>query len=131
MEFNAVAVAPIEKQLKEYWIDIQNGSKPYSFWKHEWNKHGTCAIVLKDMDNEFKYFQTGLKLLDTYNMMDLLAKALILPGRKYMVQDILLAIERILGRRGQVMCTKNEVNSNVIPKIISIDEQRLKYAFPP
>lgn len=113
LKFDATVLAPIEKQLKEYWIDVQNGSKPYSFWKHEWDKHGTCAVVLKTMDNQFKYFQAGLKFLKTYNMIDVLAKAGILSGQTYEVQDILLAIERILGKRGQVMCTKNQVNSQV------------------
>lgn len=108
--FNASALAPIENELKENWIDIQNGSKPYSFWKHEWDKHGTCAVTIKDLDSEFKYFQTGLKLLNTYNMINMLAKTNILPGKKYMIDDFLRAVEKILDKRAQVMCAKNEVN---------------------
>ena len=30
--------------------------------KHEWYKHGTCAIELPALDTEFKYFSMGLKL---------------------------------------------------------------------
>ncbi|XP_032666043.1 ribonuclease Oy isoform X2 [Odontomachus brunneus] len=108
LPFNESALAPIENELKENWIDVWNGSKPYSFWKHEWYKHGTCAVTIKDMDSEFKYFQTGLKLLNTYNMINVLAKENILPGLKYMVDDFFHAIQKILGKRVEVICTKDK-----------------------
>lgn len=110
LPFNASALAPIENELKENWIDIQNGSKPYAFWKHEWEKHGTCAIAIKTLNNELNYFEKGLELLNTYNMIDVLAKANILPGEKYMINKMLTAIEKVLGKRGQIMCAKHEVN---------------------
>lgn len=95
-------------------MDIHNGSKPYSFWKHEWDKHGTCAIGAKTVHNEFDYFQTGLKLLDTYNMIDVLAKANILSGKKYMVQDIFTGIQKVLNKKGQIMCTVDQVSPKII-----------------
>jgi len=104
LAFNPNTLAPIESELKENWIDIYNGSDHYSLWRHEWNKHGTCAVTVKALNNEFNYFQTGLKLLDKYNMMDVLAKVNILPGNKYMVQDIFKGIQQILGKRGQITC---------------------------
>lgn len=116
LSFNASVLMPLESQLKENWIDIQNGSKPYSFWKHEWEKHGTCAITIKYLRDEYNYFHAGLKLLATYNMIDVLAKANILPGQKYMVEDMLLGIQKVLKKRGQIICAQDEVN----PKILSI-----------
>ncbi|XP_018366988.1 PREDICTED: ribonuclease Oy [Trachymyrmex cornetzi] len=112
LSFDSKALAPIEGALKENWIDIHNESKPYSFWKHEWDKHGTCAISVRDLNNELKYFQTGLKLLDKYNMIDVLAKANILPGNKYTVQNYLTGIQRILNKRGQVMCVVDKKTKN-------------------
>jgi len=114
LPFNVDTLVPLESRLKENWIDIQNGSKPYIFWKHEWDKHGTCAVTIKALDSEYNYFLTGLKLLDTYNMIDILAKANILPGQSHMVQNILEGIEKALGKRGQVMCAKNKVNAKII-----------------
>lgn len=108
LPFNASALAPLQSQLRENWIDIQNGSNPNSFWKHEWNKHGTCAVAIKSLNNEFNYFQEGLKLLDKYNMIDVLAKANILPGKKYMVENMLLGIQNVLNKRGQITCAQNE-----------------------
>lgn len=114
LPFNPKTLAPIESELKESWTDIHNGSKPYSFWKHEWDKHGTCAIGIESLNNEFNYFKTALKLLDNYNMIDVLAKANILPGKKYMVQDIFAGIQKILNKSSQIMCTVNQVSSKII-----------------
>ncbi|XP_012222273.1 ribonuclease Oy isoform X2 [Linepithema humile] len=108
LPFNASALAPIENELKENWIDIQNGSKPYTFWKHEWDKHGTCAVVIEALNSELNYFEKGLKLLDTYNMIVVLAKANILPGETYTIDVMLTAIEEVLGKRGQITCAKHE-----------------------
>lgn len=113
LKFNPSLLAPIENELKENWIDIHKGMNPYSFWKHEWEKHGTCAIKIKALNNEFNYFQEGLKLLDTYNMIDVLAKANIVPGNKYMVQQMLMGLQRVLGKRGQITCIVDKVNLKV------------------
>lgn len=113
MPFDARTLAPLESELKENWIDIQNGSRPYTFWKHEWDKHGTCALTVKALDNEYNYFLAGLNLLDEYNMIDVLAKASILPGQSYMVLDILAGIQKVLRKRGQVMCARNEVSARI------------------
>ncbi|KAL6438420.1 hypothetical protein ACFW04_004499 [Cataglyphis niger] len=108
LPFNPSVLAPLKNQLKENWIDIQNGSDPYSFWEHEWNKHGTCAVAIKALNNEYNYFQEGLKLLDIYNMLDVLAKANIVPGQKYMVENMLIGIEKVLNKRGQIMCANDK-----------------------
>ncbi|XP_072754756.1 ribonuclease Oy-like [Anoplolepis gracilipes] len=108
LPFNASVLAPLESELKENWTDIHKGSKPYSFWKHEWNKHGTCAVTIKALNNEYNYFQEGLKLLNTYNMIDVLAKANILPGNSYTVDNMLTGIEKVLDKRGQIMCVKDK-----------------------
>lgn len=114
LKFDPSALRNIESDLKENWLDIHKGSKPYSFWKHEWDKHGTCAVTAKPLNNEFNYFQAGLKLFQKYNMMDVLAKANILPGNKYMVQDMFVRIQKVLNKRGQIMCVVDKVSSKTI-----------------
>ncbi|XP_012527579.1 ribonuclease Oy [Monomorium pharaonis] len=117
LKFNASTLAPIESELKENWIDIQKGSHPYSFWKHEWNKHGTCAVTVKALNNEFNYFQVALKLLDKYNMIDVLSKANILPGNKYMVQQIFMGIQKVLNKKGQIMCVVDKNGESYVVEI--------------
>lgn len=114
LEFNSSALAPIENVLKERWFDIHKGSKPYSFWKHEWDKHGTCAVTVKALNNEFNYFQGALKLFEKYNMTGVLTKASILPGNKYMVQDMITRIQNILNKTVQITCVADEVSSKII-----------------
>lgn len=116
MPFDPQALAPLESQLKEYWIDVHKEAPPYSFWKHEWIKHGTCGVTIEALNSEVKYFQTGLSFLGTYNMMDVLAKANIMPGQKYMVGDMLKAIKKELNKTGQVTCTKDQVNTKKISR---------------
>lgn len=53
------ALAEIMPQLKERWADVHKNSPEGSFWKHEWLKHGTCAVQLDPMNTELKYFNQG------------------------------------------------------------------------
>lgn len=111
--FNPKDLESLESDLKKKWMDIQNLTDHYQFWRHEWDKHGTCAASLEIMDTEFKYFQQGLELLDTYDMKHVLAKANIMPGQSYLVEDIINAIEKVLGYKGKVSCVKNDVSNDL------------------
>ncbi|XP_003706196.3 ribonuclease Oy [Megachile rotundata] len=108
LSFNMTALKPLESQLQEKWIDIEYGRESSSLWQHEWNKHGTCAIVIEELNTEFKYFKKGLNLLAKYDMKDVLAKSNILLGEAYSIENIRNAIEKILGKRAAIMCRKNK-----------------------
>ena len=116
LNFDLAALESIEHTLEEKWMDVQHGLKPASFWKHEWEKHGTCASVLESMNTEIKYFQKGLDLLDYYDMKNVLGKASIYPGKQYPVETILNGIHKILDVNGQVMCVRHPVR---IMKLLS------------
>lgn len=107
LPFNETALKPLEYDLKRKWLDIEVSKDPYSFWKHEWNKHGTCAAILEQLNTEFKYFQEGLSLLDMYDMKHVLRAVNILPGSVYTVKSVLHGIEKVLGKRAEVMCVNN------------------------
>ncbi|XP_008551025.1 ribonuclease Oy [Microplitis demolitor] len=107
MHFDFQQLAPIQKDLETKWIDVENGTQPYSFWRHEWEKHGTCAVVIPEINNEIKYFKKGLELLDQYDMKHVLAKANIFPGQEYLVKDILNGVAKVLGKHCQVECVTN------------------------
>ncbi|XP_015518897.2 ribonuclease Oy [Neodiprion pinetum] len=105
--FNASTLIPIIHQLDEKWINIEDGTPHFSFWKHEWDKHGTCASVLDPLNTELKYFQKGLDLLKEYDMTHVLAKAGIFVGQAYAVEQIISGVEKILGKTIEVECIKN------------------------
>jgi len=37
--------------------------------KHEWEKHGTCAMMLPSLNSELKYFSAGLSLSAEFNFL--------------------------------------------------------------
>ncbi|XP_011314773.1 ribonuclease Oy-like [Fopius arisanus] len=108
LHFNVAALSPIQKEMEVKWIDVENGTKPFSFWKHEWQKHGTCSAVLEPLNTELKYFEMGLKLLDVYDMKHVLEKADIHPGLSYPVQAFLDGVYKVLGKKCQVECVSNK-----------------------
>ncbi|XP_044005960.1 ribonuclease Oy-like [Aphidius gifuensis] len=101
--FNLTALATIEDKLKKT-ISVENGTTHYSFWEHEWSKHGTCSAVLPQLNTQMKYFEKGLGLLDKYNMKNILGQVNILPGNNYTVQEILKGVGTVLGKNCQVDC---------------------------
>lgn len=102
--FNPSALIPLEGELREKWIDIEFGRESYGLWKHEWNKHGTCAAVLPPLSSEEKYFAKGLALLKQYDMKNILAAANILPGGNYAYSDLANAVQQGLGKHPVVVC---------------------------
>jgi len=37
--------------------------------KHEWDKHGTCAMTQPSLNSELKYFSAGLNLSSKFNLL--------------------------------------------------------------
>ncbi|XP_076655155.1 ribonuclease Oy-like isoform X1 [Halictus rubicundus] len=105
--FNPAALIPLENEMKEKWIDIEFGRESYGLWKHEWNKHGTCAAVLPPLSTEEKYFAMGLSLLNQYDMKNVLASASILPGGNYAYSDLNNAVQQALGVHPVIVCRKD------------------------
>ena len=63
-----------------HWTNVHANSKEDSFWKHEWEKHGTCAAQLPQMDSELKYFEKGVALNAKFPLQKYLYDASITPG---------------------------------------------------
>ena len=112
--FNPAALKRIREELKNKWANVHSEKYPESFWKHEWDKHGTCAATLESTNSEEKYFQKSLELFDKYNMKNVLEEANIFPGDEYPVEQILDAVNKVLGVNSQVTCLKNPVRITTI-----------------
>lgn len=105
--FNADLLTPIEPELEQLWTDIHLGRNHYDFWKHEWVKHGSCALVIPELNNELRYFTQGLVWSHEYNMEKVLSKANIYPSgdeNMFSVQTLWLAIKSILGKNPGIEC---------------------------
>ncbi|XP_034952385.1 ribonuclease Oy [Chelonus insularis] len=110
LPFKPDELKPIEQELKDKWVDVENGTKPYAFWEHEWKKHGTCAAVINEVNSVYKYFKKGLDLFNMYDMKNVLGKVNITPGKQYLAQTILDGIKKIIGTRAQIECVVDKKN---------------------
>ncbi len=83
------------------------------FWKHEWEKHGTCALDKSPLKSQFLYFQQALKWNQKYDIGQFLRKHGINPNdeKKYQFSDIRNAIETELGTSVNIICQYNKVRS--------------------
>ena len=87
--FNKTSIYNITNKLKNDWSD--NNSLEYSFWEHEWNKHGVCT----DM-NQYHYFNKTLQLYDKYNISNILLNCNITPSTSkfYPIDDIYTCLDK-------------------------------------
>lgn len=76
-------------------------------WKHEWLKHGTCAMVLPELSNENKYFGQGLSWLQQYSMSSILQKGGIVPDRNHTLITIHQAVTNALKRNPSIHCIQD------------------------
>ncbi len=59
VEFNYEVLQPILAELEKYWNSNRGTLGDEDFWKHEWQKHGSCMFT--EM-TEFEYFAHALSL---------------------------------------------------------------------
>lgn len=132
LPFNEKSLDPILKHLEARWLNVRNGTGEYDFWKHEWLKHGTCAVQLKPMDSEIKYFNQGLKWQEEYHMQKILADAGITPGGQYKPKNIVDAVGKYLGAKANtdiihpaITCRKEKGYQNqlIFELIICFDKE--------
>lgn len=93
--------------MEQFWLNIEKGLPLESLWKHEWEKHGTCAAQLPQLDNENKYFGQGLAWLQQYSMSSLLSQANIQPGSAYEIQRLAKVLRTMLNHTVAIGCVKD------------------------
>ncbi|KAL7639355.1 UNVERIFIED_CONTAM: hypothetical protein RMT77_009856 [Armadillidium vulgare] len=107
--FNENEIKSIEPSLLKFWPNIFGERSMTSLWKHEWEKHGTCAAEIKTLDSEFNYFSKGLELVVIYDYVSVLAISKIFPSddNPYLFEDIYSALKNFLKKVPIVDCTYN------------------------
>ncbi|XP_025900532.1 ribonuclease T2 [Nothoprocta perdicaria] len=108
--FNVTEIKDLMLDMRRYWPDVLHSSQNRTqFWKHEWDKHGTCAATLQILNSQKKYFG---KALDLYKQVDLnssLLKAGIKPGSTYYKMTALKeALTRAYGVTLKIQCLPPE-----------------------
>jgi len=78
--FDPNGVKSIRPELLQEWPNIHGNDTEDSLWKHEWEKHGTCAAFDKNFSSEKLYFEKGLEWADEYQYANLLSENNIIPS---------------------------------------------------
>ncbi|KAG8506021.1 Ribonuclease T2, partial [Galemys pyrenaicus] len=92
-------------ELRAYWPDVIHSSNGSHFWRHEWDKHGTCAAQLDALNSEKKYFSKSLELFKALALNSVLQKLGIKPSVSYyQVADIKDALASVYGVEPKVQC---------------------------
>lgn len=104
--FNYDEIKDLVPEMKMYWPDVLHASPNGShFWRHEWEKHGTCAAQLDALSSEKKYFGKSLDLYKTLGLNSMMQKLGIRPSTNYyQVADIKDALASIYGVVPKVQC---------------------------
>ncbi|CAH2251164.1 ribonuclease T2 [Pelobates cultripes] len=102
--FDYSEIKDIMTEMNKWWPDVLHPNRT-QLWKHEWQKHGTCAASLEALNSQHKYFS---KAIDMYKMTDLnsaLQKSGIVPSTKYyQMKDITNALVDIYGVVPKIQC---------------------------
>ncbi|XP_016062986.1 PREDICTED: ribonuclease T2 isoform X1 [Miniopterus natalensis] len=109
--FHPEEIKDLLQEMKMYWPDVIHPSpNRTSFWKHEWEKHGTCVAQLDALNSQRKYFGEGLDLYRGLALNSVLQKLGIVPsgGNYYQVSDIRDALASVYGVIPKVQCLPPE-----------------------
>lgn len=88
--------------MNRYWKSF-SCKRNEQFWKHEWDKHGTCSTL-----SARSYFESTLSLRRQIHLLRALEEAGIYPnGRDYKLTNIEDAITHGLRVRPRVKCNRN------------------------
>ncbi|XP_016062987.1 PREDICTED: ribonuclease T2 isoform X2 [Miniopterus natalensis] len=114
--FHPEEIKDLLQEMKMYWPDVIHPSpNRTSFWKHEWEKHGTCVAQLDALNSQRKYFGEGLDLYRGLALNSVLQKLGIVPsgGNYYQVSDIRDALASVYGVIPKVQCLPPEQGQEV------------------
>uniref|UniRef100_A0A7I5ECN9 Ribonuclease T(2) n=1 Tax=Haemonchus contortus TaxID=6289 RepID=A0A7I5ECN9_HAECO len=88
-KFDSDLIKSIEGRLLRMWPNLYPAKTAHSFWKHEWEKHGTCSQNHKNLSSELLYFRTTMAIDTEYSVGSALERAGIIPrSEPYHLEDI-------------------------------------------
>ncbi|XP_038382462.1 ribonuclease T2 isoform X2 [Canis lupus baileyi] len=103
--FHLEEIKDLMPEMKMYWPDVIHPLNHSHFWKHEWEKHGTCAAQLDALNSQKKYFGGSLDLYRDLDLNSMLQKLGIKPSiNYYQVSDIKDALAGIYGVIPKIQC---------------------------
>ncbi|XP_066401727.1 ribonuclease T2 [Molothrus aeneus] len=108
--FNVTEIKDLLSDMRLYWPDVLHSSvNRTQFWKHEWDKHGTCAATLEVLNSQKKYFGKAIELYQHVDLNGCLLKVGIKPSSSYYkMTAIKEALTRFYGVTPKIQCLPPE-----------------------
>ena len=114
-EFNLNLLSGLRIPMDAYWFSYLQSWNNSDFWKHEWRKHGTCAVAGESelFPNQESYFSLTIQdIYPKYNISSILEDSDIVPGGRYSTERILAAFNSVLdGHTPGLMCTHDCISA--------------------
>eukprot|EP01135_Chromosphaera_perkinsii_P005434 Nk52_evm9s349 gene=Nk52_evmTU9s349 len=109
LKYDHDKIAPFLGQMEKYYPNLLTRTSSDSFWKHEYEKHGTCATGFPGLETEENFFKTALKLREKYDMGLLLKSINIIPQKKVKigVKSLFESLSRKLGVKPTIWCASS------------------------
>lgn len=93
--------------MHQLWPNVYADNTAYSFWKHEWDKHGKCAVSTGVYPDQHSYFAEALAKVARYNAFQILADAGIGPSNQPLDLNMVTGVlDEALGTRFKINCQK-------------------------
>ncbi|XP_037273962.2 ribonuclease Oy [Rhipicephalus microplus] len=119
LRYNATTLGPLVPQLDLYWPSLTSSNNNI-FWKHEWQKHGTCATIVPELDGLYNFFNETLTLYLKYNITEYLLNSGVVPTseKTYQLQTIKNALhDDIKGAANFVCYSSRNYSAPVLAEI--------------
>jgi ribonuclease I len=107
--------------MQKFWPSYKGPNA--EFWKHEWDKHGTCLITYEEtlggsVTTQHDYFAKALELRQDCDLVEALSAEGISPGDTAPAQEIADAISRQCGRKQpQLVCCSQCKENNYLESV--------------
>jgi len=104
--FDPNQVEELKPDLYRLWPNIHGEDTVDSLWKHEWEKHGTCAVLHPQLASEQLYFNQGLNWVKKYHMHQILTDKHIYPTMSalYNATTVWQALRDAIGFDPSIAC---------------------------
>ncbi|PIN13780.1 Ribonuclease, T2 family [Handroanthus impetiginosus] len=111
--FNASQISDLIGRMQKDWPSLACPSGDGTiFWRHEWEKHGTCTSL-----DQHSYFEAALDLKKKANLLQVLENGGITPGKIYNFTTVKEAIQEGVGYRPVIKCNKDPANNTQLYEV--------------
>jgi len=128
--FDPTKVTSLYGQLEGQWPNLIVGEPLWDFWKHEWEKHGTCAESVPMFAGELNYFSQALMINKAQNTAGKLAAAGFVPSNTtmYTLTQLKTALKTFIPFNVETECVYNQnTDTNYLAGIRVCIDKTKKY----